>query len=164
MFLLQHLQSAWAGAGRVQVYSCSTVSTLPRANHAPSWVEPPSLWLCGIRPRCPSPLAAAEAQFHQQAVEDQERYKLESMNIVLFSAPHSGIISIPKRGDACQGGQVTSHGPRTTKLQSWDLNFVFFACKYAFLGCLFQCVPDGNLWFHSTSLQSEESRGEYRTE
>lgn len=26
-----------------------------------------------------------------------------------------------------------------------------FACKYAFLGCSFQCVPDGNLWFHSTS-------------
>ena len=70
------------------------------------------------------------------------------MNIVLFSAPHSGITSIPKRGDACQGGQVTSHGPRTTKLQSWDLNFVFFACKYAFLGCRLQCVPDDNLWFH----------------
>ena len=67
--------------------------------------------MCGIRPSCPSPVAAAEAWFHQQAVEDQKRYELESMNIVLFSAPHGGIISIPGRGDACQGGQVTSTGP-----------------------------------------------------
>ena len=37
------------------------------------------------------------------------------------------------------------HGPRTTKLQRWDLNFVFSACKYAFLECRLQCVPDGNL-------------------
>ena len=80
------------------------------------------------------------------------------MNIVLLNAHSSGIIAItvPKGGGECQEGQVTSHRHSTTKLQSWDLNFVFSACKYAFWVCCLQCVPDDNLGFHIKSSQSDE--------